>query len=189
MMRTTRFTMLASALALSLAACSYDPVDEDGTEAAGSTTEAGTETVSAMIASADGLDGVKDVMNDVGLAEAFDGNAPYTVFAPTDEALGELGPDFEGEEARPALLAILREHIVPGYLTTEDIGAAIDRAGGSVEMQTMGETTLSFTKEGDDIRVQVTGADPATILPAGMRGANGVVYPIDAVLKDFDPEG
>ncbi|GGD57081.1 hypothetical protein GCM10011411_16380 [Aurantiacibacter arachoides] len=186
-MRTGRLLAVASALSLGLAACSYDPVDEDGAAAAGSE-DVSSDTLSALIASGDDLDTVKDLMNDAGLADAFDGNAPYTVFAPTDTAFDALGEDFDGGEARPALLAILREHIVPGYLTNDDIAAAIERADGSVEMQTMGGTMLTFTSDGEGVRVTTTGGEMSAMLPAGMRGANGVVYPVETVLKDFDPQ-
>ncbi|WP_052761929.1 fasciclin domain-containing protein [Aurantiacibacter luteus] len=188
MMGKARFLALASALALGLSACSYDPVDEEAA-ATGEGAEMSSETLSALIASGDGLDTVKDLMNDAGLADAFDGNAPYTVFAPTDEAMAALGPDFEGEEARPALLAVLRDHIVPGYMTIEDITAALERGDGSVEMQTMGERTLTFTQDGDAVTVKQTDGDQVATLGQSMQGTNGVVYPVDTVLTDFDPEG
>lgn len=178
--------ILASAFALSLSACTAEPAEEEEELSE----DVSSSTLSALIADADGLDGVSDLLRDVGMAEMFDGTAPYTVFAPTDVALEALGEDFSGEEARPALLAILREHIVPGYLTAEDIAAAIDANGGPVEMRTMGESTLTFSSDGDEIRVASTGDDnPAGVtLDTSMQGINGVVFPVDTVLKDLSPE-
>ena len=188
MMKTGKYAIaLASACALTLGACSYDPEDDsavDGEESA--EIEQGNETVAELVAGAGELDGVKDLLNDAGMADMFDGNAPYTVFAPTDDALDALGEDFEGEEADAALLAVLREHIVPGYLTSEDIAAAIDANDGSVEMQTMGDAVLTFTRKGDNVSVATPGGI-SVMLADEMRGANGVVYAVDTVLKDVEP--
>lgn len=182
----TRFvTVLAGASALALTACNGETADSETATEAGA--EVSTETLSALIADGENLDTVKDLMNDAGLADAFDGNAPYTVFAPTDDALASLGEDFQGEQARPAMLAVLREHIVPGYLTLEDIGNAIDQGEGSVEMQTMGEGKLTFTRQGEAIMVAPSGGSSSATLTNAMQGANGVVYAVDTVLKDVAP--
>lgn len=173
----------ASLALLSLGACS-DAVETS--EAGG---EPGTESIAAMIAAADELSSVEDLVEDAGLAGAFDAAPHYTVFAPTDEALGSLGEDFAGTEGRAALAAILREHVVPGYLTTEDIAAAVESGGGSVEMATMGNGTLTFTKEDDVLMVSGTGSDARSAIDGEMLGTNGVVMPVDAVLKDLMPAG
>lgn len=175
---------LASACLLALGACSGEPADEgadDGSE------EVSSSTIAALIAEDGDLSTVEELMEYAGLNTAFDGTAAYTVFAPTDSALASLGEDFSGEEARPALLAILREHIVPGYLTDEDIAAAIEAQGGPVQMQTMGNTMLTFSADGDAVTVSTAQGGASARVTEGMRGANGVVVPIDTVLKDFEP--
>lgn len=173
---------LASACALSLTACSVESEEE-----AAESDAVSSETVSSLIASADDLERVSDLLNDSGLADAFDGTAPYTIFAPIDEALDALGEDFTGEEARPAVLAILRDHIVPGYLTREDIVAAIEANGGPVEMQSMGEGMITLSADGDTISVSTSGSEMTATLGSSMQGVNGVVYPVDTVLKDLEP--
>lgn len=174
--RTTLLTV-ASAFALSLSACSDETVEEGSGEAS-------TQTVAALIADDGDLSHVEELLQDAGMSEVFDGNAAYTIFAPTDTALESLGEAFDGEDARPAQIAILREHIVPGYLTTEDIAAAIESAGGSVEMQTMGDGALTFSMDGE--QVMVTGSNSASSSPmtGELLGANGVVVPVEIVLKD-----
>ena len=82
------------------------------------------------------------------------------------------------------MVAILRDHIVPGYLTPADIENAIELAeDGSVEIRTMGNHTLTFTSEGDTITV--TGEDGASAKFAGdaLRASNGVAIPLDTVLR------
>ena len=178
---------VASIALLSLSACN----DGDNIETAETTEEIepGSQSVAAMIAGDGDLSTVESLMEDAGLAAAFDAAPEYTVFAPTDSALGSLGADFEGEEGRAAMIAILREHIVPGYLTREDIVSAVEGGGGSVEMATMGNGTLTFSMEGDALTV--TGSDGGASAPvdAVMLGSNGVVVPVSSVLKDTTPVG
>ncbi len=170
---------------LGLAACGT----EDETAGNEAVTEPGIQTIAALISGADDLSRVEGLIEDGGLSQTFDGTATYTFFAPTDAALDALGEDFTGADARPALLALLRQHVVPGYLTQEDIAAAVASNGGPVEMQTMGEGTLTFSMDGDDVTVSPGDGAPATVLDDELLGANGVVMPVDAVLAATNPEG
>lgn len=163
---------------------------DDGTRPAA---EPGGQTLAAMVAADSDLSFVSDTLGDAGLADVFDGTAAYTIMAPTDasfDALGEAGDDLRSPERRAAMVAILRDHIVPGYLTPADIARAIELSDDKrVEMQTMGARTLTFTAEGD--RVIVTAEDGAR---AQMEGdahlaSNGVAIPLDGLLKRVVPPG
>ena len=177
--------LAAAACALMLPACSGDSAGESD-----ATAEVSDETLASVVEHADGLSTVSDVLGDAGLAQVFDGAASYTLFAPQDaafDALGEAGDDLRSPEQRAAMVAILRDHIVPGYLTPDDIANAVDVADdGSVEMRTMGAHTLTFTGEGDTITV--TGEDGSTAKFAGdaLRASNGVAIPLDGVLKKVE---
>ncbi|WP_158611064.1 fasciclin domain-containing protein [Aurantiacibacter spongiae] len=176
---------LAALLALS--ACEYDP-QADETDAA-ARTEASTQTVAAILGDEADLSQLADALNEAGLAGVLDGNAPYTVFAPTNEAFGKLGDaagELGSEDNRAALVAVLRGHIVPGTLTRQDIADALSGADGeAVTMETMGEGPLTFGGSGDAITVTAADGTSARLAGAGTRGSNGAVIPIDAVLKDF----
>jgi uncharacterized surface protein with fasciclin (FAS1) repeats len=170
-----------AAAALALHGCSGDDAAED--EAA----EVSIETLAALIMEADSLSTVAGVIGEAGLAQVFDGAASYTLLAPQDsafEALGEAGEELRSAEERPAMVAILRDHIVPGYLTPQDIANAVDAADdGTVEMRTMGGHVVTFTGEGEAITV--TAEDGATARLAGeaLLGSNGVAIPLDGVLR------
>lgn len=171
-----------AAAVLMLQACSDEPAETES-----KTAEASSETLASVVAEDGDLSVVSGVLGDAGLAPVFDGAAAYTFFAPQDAAfakLGEAGEDLRTAEERPAMVAILRDHIVPGYLTPADIENAIELAeDGSVEMRTMGNHTLTFTSEGDTITV--TGEDGASASFAGdaLRASNGVAIPLDTVLR------
>ena len=177
----TKAAALAGA-ALLLHACSGETAENED-EAA----EVSSATLASLVSDADGLSTVSDVLGEAGLSQVFDGAASYTLFAPQDaafEKLGEAGDELRSAEERPAMVAILRDHIVPGYLTPADIANAIEAADdGSVEMRTMGAHTLTFTGEGETITV--TSEDGASARFAGdaLRASNGVAIPLDGVLK------
>jgi uncharacterized surface protein with fasciclin (FAS1) repeats len=181
-----RLAIGLAAVALALHGCSRDDAAE-GEAADGEAAEVSNETLAELIAEADGLSTVSGVIGEAGLAQVFDGAASYTLLAPQDsafEALGEAGEELRSAEQRPAMVAILRDHIVPGYLTPQDIAKAIEAADdSSVEMRTMGDHVLTFTGEGDAITV--TAEDGATARFAGeaLRGSNGVAIPLDGVLR------
>ena len=182
--RTPAFA-LAFASALALAACTYE---EDPGEGSGEVVES-TQSLAAMLADHDDIGETVEAMNDTGLMEVFDGTAYYTLLAPTDDAFAGLGEvdETEDEETRnAALAAVLRDHILPGSLTTEDIEDAIAASGeDSVRIQTMGDHTLTFTQQGENVQVSSDDGVEAMLLAGEGRASNGVVIPVDGVLKQL----
>lgn len=150
------------------------------------TAEVDEATLAAAVAQAEGLSTVSDTLGDAGLAQVFDGRAAYTLLAPRDsafDALGEAGEALRSDEQRAAMVAILRDHIVPGYLTPDDIANAIAQDDdGSVTMRTMGAKTVTFTKAGDAITVTSEDGSTARFAGDALRARNGVAIPLDAVL-------
>ena len=171
-----------AASTLILQACSSDSA-ESGEE----TADVQDSTLAAAVANAEGLSTVSDVLGDAGLAQIFDGAAAYTLLAPRDsalEALGETGETLRTDEHRPAMVAILRHHIVPGYLTPEDISNAIGQADdGAVTMRTMGAETVTCPEAG--VAIVVRSADGWCAGGGGeaVRTRNGVAIPVDGLLR------
>ncbi len=178
--RTLRSMALVTLPAsLALAACSSEPGEAPATEATD------RNTVAQAIASAGNLSTLSGALTDAQLAEVLDGSGSYTIFAPTDDAfaaLGESGQLLLEVEQRPLLVGLMREHIVPGHITPDAIGQAIDAEGGPVTMTTMGGGSLTFSREGDAISVSRDGTNSAIFASEGTEAGNGVVIPIDAAL-------
>jgi uncharacterized surface protein with fasciclin (FAS1) repeats len=178
----TRFAPGAAAVAaaLLLAACSGESTS--GEDAAATP---GDETLATMVADDDDLSVVSATLSDAGLAQVFDGAAAYTLLAPGDavfEGLGETGETLRSPEQRPAMVAVLRDHIVPGYLTPADIAKAIELdSDGMVAMKTMGGHTLTFAST--DGTITATSEDGATVRFAGdaLLASNGVAIPVDGL--------
>jgi uncharacterized surface protein with fasciclin (FAS1) repeats len=179
---------LASSLALTsliaLGACAKSDTAEK-TEAAATDTSNGT--LAGTIAGAAGLSTVSASLKSSGLSNVFDGAAPYTVLAPTDDAfgaLGEAGATLKTPENSAAMAAVLRAHILPGVVTVADIETALKNGkGGPVTMKTMAGDTLTFARAGEDITVTASDGASAKIDGKALTASNGVVIPIDAVLK------
>ena len=79
-------------------------------------------------------------------------------------------------------MALLRDHLLPGHLTPESIGEAIDRKGGPVTMATLGETDVIFSREGDGIKAELEDGGSANFAGTATATNNGVVIPISQVL-------
>ncbi len=137
-----------------------DPMDHDPGTIIDVAAAAGTfETLLAAAAAA-------------GLVEALDGEGPYTVFAPTDDAFAALPEGtVEALLADPEALAeILLYHVVPGVVTAEQVvtlSEAETALGESVEIRV------------DDGTVRVNGA---TVVATDIEASNGIIHVIDQVL-------
>lgn len=106
-----------------------------------------------------------------GLVDTLNGEGPFTVFAPTDEAFAALPEGtVEGLLAdAPALSSILTFHVVPGAVHAADLSDGMTAA-------TVNGAELTFgTVDG----VTVNGAKVVT---ADIVCDNGVIHVIDAVL-------
>jgi uncharacterized surface protein with fasciclin (FAS1) repeats len=169
------------------------PACGDGADESDASAEVSDETLASVVEDADGLSVVSDALGDAGLAQVFDGAASYTLFAPQDEAfdaLGQAGEELRTPEQRAAMVAILRDHIVPGYLTPEDIANAIELADdGNVEMRTMGGHTLTFTSANNAVIVNAEDGASAKFAGEALRASNGVAVPLDGVLKKVVVDG
>jgi len=109
-----------------------------------------------------------------GLAETLQGEGPFTVFAPTDDAFAKL-PEGTVEsllkpENRDKLVAILTYHVVPGRLMAKDVV-------GSEYLKTVQGQKIKVSLKGDKAMV-----DDAVILKTDIGTSNGVIHVIDSVI-------
>jgi uncharacterized surface protein with fasciclin (FAS1) repeats len=174
----------AVAFAMALSGCGED----GGTNEAG-VAQSGESDLAKALDDNDNMSTLSDALKSTGLNGIFANAGSYTLLAPTDAAFAKLGDKaeaLESEEGAAALTAVVRAHLVPGYLTRDDIAKAIDaNAGKPVEMATLGSTRLEFARSGDAITV--TAEDGATGRLDGDAVAAGpsVALPVDTVLKQL----
>ena len=127
-------------------------------------------------------------LESTGLKGVLEGEASYTLLAPSDEAFEALGADgaalFDDPERGAILAAVLREHMLPGALDPESMRATINERGGSVYVVSFGNGELSVEVEGEDLVVNTATGQRAKLGDVAVIGKNGVIIPIDAVLVD-----
>ena len=108
-----------------------------------------------------------------GLVEVLQGDGPFTVFAPTDEAFAAL-PEGTLEklllpENKDKLVQILTYHVVPGQVMSGDL-----------------ESGMVKTVEGSKVKIKVSDAGvkvgKAKVVKADVPASNGVIHVIDTVI-------
>jgi transforming growth factor-beta-induced protein len=119
-----------------------------------------------------------------GLVTALEGDGPFTVFAPTDDAFTAAGIDlstFDTDEENATLVDILTYHVVVG----ETLSSAISE-----------NVTEVTAYNGDSLRLYLDNGsafvNDATIVQADVMSSNGVIHVIDTVLlppADEEPQG
>ena len=111
------------------------------------------------------------------LVETLQGEGPFTVFAPTDEAFAALGDTVNTlllPENKQQLTDILLYHVVPGAVMAADVvamdGQMVDTAlaGSQIAIKVdMGNVYLN---------------DTVMVIITDIQASNGVIHVIDAVL-------
>lgn len=111
------------------------------------------------------------------LVEALQGDGPFTVFAPTNEAFNKL-PDGQlesllQEENKEQLQAILQYHVVGAKATASDVT-------GMSEAETLQGKMVQISA--GDSGVQLMGQNSAMVTTTDIMASNGVIHVIDTVL-------
>ena len=130
-----------------------------------------SEDIVAVASSNDSFDTLVQAIQAAGLVDTLQGDGPFTVFAPTDEAFDKLpaGTLDNLLADKEKLTAILTYHVGPGKVTSSDV-VALDRA------KTVQGSELAIDT-GDGVRV-----NDAKVVQADVEASNGVIHVIDTVL-------
>lgn len=178
-MKTYRTIAVAlGAFALVAAACGSESDDTTTTEAAAPTTTAAEEmmdegTIVEVASDAGTFSTLLAAAEAAGLVDTLNGDGPFTVFAPTDEAFAAL-PDgtLEGLlEDTDALSEILLYHVVSGEVKAADV------VGLSSATTVQGED-IAITVDGDSVVLNGS----ANVVTTDVAASNGVIHIIDAVI-------
>jgi uncharacterized surface protein with fasciclin (FAS1) repeats len=137
----------------------------------------GQPTIVDIAASNESFQTLTAALEAADLVSTLQGEGPFTVFAPTDEAFAALPPGtLEAlllPENKDILVSILTYHVVPGSVMSTDL------TSGAVP-----------TAEGRSIMVDVSEAgvmvNNASVVMADIEASNGVVHVIDQVILPPD---
>jgi uncharacterized surface protein with fasciclin (FAS1) repeats len=172
-MKTSTKTIL-TALTLTLSATlTAMPAVAGGCGSAKATHAMATEAAPGIydVAGAAGFTTLTAAIDAAGLSETLNGEGPFTVFAPTDEAFAKLpAGTLESLLAdKDALTRVLLYHVASGEVCAEDVADL--RAA----------RTLNGEKVAIDVGEGVMIND-ANVVQADVRAGNGVIHVIDTVL-------
>lgn len=111
-------------------------------------------------------------LEQAGLVDQLQGEGPFTIFAPNDEAFAKLPPgDLEDLFAdKQALTDLLLYHVIDGQLTVADVMQ-------QESFEALTGQALTITTEGETVTV-----NGAQVLTPDLTGSNGVIHVIDTVL-------
>lgn len=170
-------------VALTMAGCGNDaqPVVKTATGATIS-----DDSLKDLLDGNDGLSAFGSIAANSELEGMLESGTPYTIFAPNNAALVKLPKDdiaALGEDNMKAQATeLVRAHMVPGTILQADIEKAVKAGGKAVTMKSFGDTTLTFTRDGDTIRITGDNGTSANLLPGGSGGKKGSVLLIDSLL-------
>ena len=109
----------------------------------------------------------------VDLVTTLQGEGPFTVFAPTDDAFTAAGIDlstFDTDEENATLVDILTYHVVSGNVMSSDLTDGMTATA-------LNNDDLTFTVTSDSVLV-----NDANVVTADVESSNGVIHVIDKVL-------
>ena len=112
-------------------------------------------------------------LTQAGLVATLQGDGPFTVFAPTDQAFTDAGIDlttFDTPEENETLADILLYHVLAGNVNSSQVtdGLSVVMANGD---------KASFTVTNDSVMI-----GDATVTTADVEASNGIIHVIDKVL-------
>jgi uncharacterized surface protein with fasciclin (FAS1) repeats len=152
-----------------------DSAEEPPASSDSETVLADSTTIASVLRTDDRFTTLVTAIDSAGLDSTLASGGPYTLLAPTNDAFDKLPegtlPDLLDRENRERLRTILRHHLIPQKIRSED---ASDRT----TVTTLEGTPLPVSA--DDQTVRIGGA---TVLDADIVTGNGVIHVVDAVLR------
>lgn len=120
------------------------------------------------------------------LVETLSSEGPFTVFAPTNAAFGNL-PEGTVEtllkpENKKQLQTVLKYHVVAGKFSAKDVIAAIEKGDGKAELKTVSGGTLTAMLDGKKVKIKDSKGNVGTVTIADVNQSNGVIHVVDTVL-------
>jgi len=120
------------------------------------------------------------------LVSALQGEGPFTVFAPTNDAFAKIDTKTLSSllEAgnKEALANILTYHVVSGKLAASDVVAALKKGDGMVELKALNGQVITVTQKDDKIWLKDSNGDFSEIIATDVMGSNGVIHVIGTVV-------
>ena len=120
------------------------------------------------------------------LVGALQGDGPFTVFAPTNDAFAKLDSktlsSLLEEENKKVLANILTYHVVSGKLAASDVVAALKKGNGSVDLTALNGQVINVMQKDGKIWLKDSNGNYSEIVATDVMGSNGVIHVISTVV-------
>lgn len=120
------------------------------------------------------------------LVNTLKSDGPFTVFAPVNDAFSKLPAgtvDFLLKpENKNTLTKILTYHVVAGNLDAAAVLEAIKKGNGTVSLKTVSGGMLTASIDNGKVKLTDEKGGSAFVTIADLKGSNGVIHVIDAVV-------
>ena len=120
------------------------------------------------------------------LVGALQGDGPFTVFAPTNDAFAKLDSktlsSLLEKENQKALANILTYHVVSGKLAASDVVAALKKGNGSVDLTALNGQVINVMQKDGKIWLKDSNGNYSEIVATDVMGSNGVIHVINTVV-------
>jgi uncharacterized surface protein with fasciclin (FAS1) repeats len=184
-MKTSTLRALALSAMLSVTAFAGAVYAQENPMVGGAAMFADKDIIDNAVNSADHTTLVAAVQA-AGLVETLKGEGPFTVFAPVNDAFAALPAGTVDTllmpENKDQLVAVLTYHVIAGKIAAADLVKAITDAGGTYKAATVQGGELTFTLDGDMVKITDAAGGVATVTIADVMQSNGVIHVIDKVL-------
>ena len=121
-----------------------------------------------------------------GLVETLQGDGPFTVFAPTNEAFAKLPAGTVETLLKPEnkdqLVKILTCHVVAANAMAADVSKMVMDDGGAHTVKTVGGCEFTAMEKDGKIMIKDGQGNVANVTIADVKQKNGVLHVIDTVL-------
>ena len=120
------------------------------------------------------------------LVGALQGDGPFTVFAPTNDAFAKVDPSalsslLEAENQK-ALANVLTYHVISGKITAANVVSALEKGNGVVELKALNGQVLTVVQKDGKIWLKDTNGNYSEIVATDVMSSNGVIHVINAVV-------
>lgn len=120
------------------------------------------------------------------LVGALQGDGPFTVFAPTNDAFAKVDKNALNNLLKPenksALANVLTYHVVSGQLNASDVVAALKSGKGKAEVKALNGQTLTVMQKDGKIWLKDQNGAYAEIVKTDVMASNGVIHIISDVV-------
>ena len=145
---------------------------------------AGGGDVVASLTSSDNYTALSIAIRAANLAQTLEGAGPFTIFAPTNAAIGQLSSaKLDSLFKDPAKLAtVLKFHVVSGKYTKADIIKALTAGKGKTQLKTIEGDNLTLSVAGGKLQLADDHGNTALVTAFDLAASNGIIHGLNGVL-------